>query len=73
MSKLSLLAINHDRMENIFLLPGYKGSGIKPSLHFLFFAPDCRGTTSVNAAARVAERKKNINLLKVKAGVDFKE
>lgn len=37
--KVSTLAINRDRMENIFLLPGYKGSGIKPSLRFLFFCP----------------------------------
>lgn len=75
MSKLSLLAKSLDRMENIFLLLGYKGSGIKPSLHFPFFLPDYRGTSSVNTprVAAKREKKKTTHFWKVKAAVDFKK
>lgn len=58
MSKLSLLAKAQDRMENIVLLLGYKGSGIRPSLNFPFFLPDYRETSSVNTPSVAAKRDK---------------
>lgn len=73
MSKLPLLAKAQNTMENIFLLLGYKGSGIKPSLHFPFILSDYRGTSSVNNPRVAEKRKKKHKIIESKAGVDFKK
>lgn len=62
MSNLSLFAKAQDRMENIFLLLGYKGSGIKPSLHFPFFLPDYRGISSLNTLRVAAKREEKTQI-----------